>query len=66
LWNPQTQRIVATLEGHGAPVNTLAFSRDGTRLVSGASDGSVRLWTLDGNVMAAQQALAAFLPDLRR
>ena len=54
LWSPKTQRVVSTLEGHAAPVNTLAFSKDGTRLVSGSSDGSIRLWTLDQSAMAAQ------------
>lgn len=32
------------LRGHSAGVRCLAFSRDGRQIITGASDGSVRLW----------------------
>lgn len=35
----------ATLEGHTGRVNSVAFSRDGTRIVSGSSDETIRLWS---------------------
>jgi hypothetical protein len=35
---------LAVLEGHGATVWSVAFSPDGTRLASGSSDDTVRLW----------------------
>ena len=54
LWNSQSHRVIATLKGHKEGVTSLAFSSDGTRLVSGGSDGSLRLWSLDGSVMAEQ------------
>jgi WD40 repeat protein len=34
------------LTGHHAPVSALAYSRDGTRLASGAEDGEVILWNV--------------------
>ena len=34
----------AVLSGHTGPVKSLAFSLDGTFLVSGSSDGTVKLW----------------------
>jgi uncharacterized protein YjbI with pentapeptide repeats len=36
--------LMPSLEGHRGPVNSVAFSPDGTRLVSGSDDDTVRLW----------------------
>ena len=43
LWNLAPLQQTATLRGHTGPVNGLAFSRDGTLLVS-SGDGTARLW----------------------
>ena len=43
-WDWRRQRIVATLEGHTAPIKSIRFSPDGTRLVSASDDGTVRIW----------------------
>ena len=34
------------LKGHGGKVNSLAFSKDGQTLISGSSDGTIRLWDM--------------------
>jgi WD40 repeat protein len=37
-------RKIVSLKGHTEPINTVTFSSDGTVLVSGSSDGTIRLW----------------------
>ncbi|MFN7899359.1 MAG: WD40 repeat domain-containing protein [Synechococcaceae cyanobacterium] len=35
---------IAALQGHTNSVNSVAFSPDGSRLVSGSDDNTLRLW----------------------
>lgn len=42
LW--QGGEGIAVLPAHDAPISALAFTRDGRRLATAASDGSVRIW----------------------
>lgn len=44
LWNPETQELLAALEGHGQDVTSLAFAAEGGILASGSDDQTVRLW----------------------
>ena len=46
VWDMETGRLVATLEGHGGWVTGLALSADGRRLASAANDGTLKLWNL--------------------
>ena len=39
-----TGDIEHVLEGHSGPVRSVAISDDGTRVVSGSDDKSVRIW----------------------
>lgn len=45
-----TQTVIATLRGHGADIRSLAFSPDGTKLVSGGYDATIRQWAVVGDV----------------
>ncbi len=46
LWNPKTGKPASPPLRHAGPVSCLAFAPDGTRLLTGSTDGIVRLWDL--------------------
>ena len=65
--------VSADFLGHGGPVRTLALSPDGSRLLSGGFDYTVRLWEFGTQtelaVLQGHDApvnIVAFLPDGRR
>ena len=41
---PTTGAVIATLDGHIGEISALAFTSDGSRLISGDSDGRAVLW----------------------
>ncbi len=43
IWDEKYKAVVS-LQGHTKQVNSIAFSSDGKYLVSGSSDGTVRIW----------------------
>ncbi len=67
VWNSATGQLVRELKGHIGHITSLAFSPDGTRLVSGSVDGSIKIWDvapqsrpfLLGTRGASLQAIAA-------
>jgi WD40 repeat protein len=69
LWNTNTLRQMNVLVGHTAGATSLAFSPDGTRLVSGGRDLTVRIWSLAngtelGKLSCGDEVLCvAFSPD---
>ena len=46
LWAVETGQNLATLQGHGESINSVAISPDGTKLASGSDDRTIRLWEL--------------------
>jgi WD40 repeat protein len=44
IWDLTTNTLVAKLTGHSEAVTSVAFSADGTRLISGSRDKTIRVW----------------------
>jgi WD40 repeat protein/serine/threonine protein kinase len=53
VWNAQTNQLLFTLP-HGVTVYHAVYSADGTRLVTGAADGAVRIWDAATGVLARE------------
>ena len=49
IWDADIGQPTATLDGHTEDVIKMAFSADGSKLVSSAYDGTVRVWDLASN-----------------
>jgi len=47
IWNPETGKLLATLEGHTGAVNGLSFSFGTRYLATKATDSTVGLWRCD-------------------
>ena len=47
LWDLETKSTTTTLQGHTGLVHSVAFTRDGATLASGASDGTMLLWDME-------------------
>ncbi len=73
VWDAATGREIALLEGHEGPVQSVAFSPDGTEIVTASLDGTARVWNaVDGNEIVVlsghEQPIrsADFSPDGKR
>jgi WD40 repeat protein len=53
LWDLESGRERATLEGHKGLVRALTFAPDGSALASGGQDRTVRFWRVAGTEVAA-------------
>ena len=73
IWDANTGQCLKTLEGHIEPVRSVAYSPDGTRIISGSEDATVKIW--DANTGQCLKTLkghsdyvrsVAYSPDGRR
>jgi len=61
IWEPNNDRIVASLVGHQGRILMLGLIADRDRLVSGAADGTVRLWSVSQQRQLAEVRIDASL-----
>ncbi|MFC4855360.1 protein kinase domain-containing protein [Actinophytocola glycyrrhizae] len=54
LWDLPGRELRAVLTGHGASLNEIVFSPDGTMLASGGTDTDVGVWRLDPDAVVRQ------------
>lgn len=55
VWRYPTMEVVAELKGHNSRVLCMAMSPDGTTIVSGSADETLRFWRLNSEVKTLQQ-----------
>jgi WD40 repeat protein len=46
IWNSHSGELIHSFRGHTGLVSSLAFSPDGSRLVSGSRDTTVKVWDM--------------------
>lgn len=51
IWDRQTRRLLANLQGHADWVRKIGFVGDGNRLLSISHDGTARLWNTNKGVL---------------
>ena len=44
IWDANTGECLKTLEGHSKDVSSVAFSPDGTKIISGSEDHTIKIW----------------------
>ena len=74
LWDVINGKCLDTLIGHNGMVNAVAFSPNGERIVSGAKDGTVRIWNSAAGKLFRRQLIGhsdevhtvSFSPDGKR
>ncbi|MFH1739482.1 MAG: WD40 repeat domain-containing protein, partial [bacterium] len=47
LWDVETGEMARWFSGHTAPVNSVAFSPDGTKVLTGSYDRTAKLWDVE-------------------
>lgn len=62
LWDVRKRRRIDVLAGHTGNIRGLQFSLDGTTLVSAATDGTVRFWSVGAADPFAVVDLATYRP----
>ena len=57
IWDAITGEIIHDITGHRGNVSAVAWSPDGTHLVTGGDDGETRIWNTSGHMTGIRIAL---------
>ena len=70
VWNTESGNRLCCLRGHTSTIESIAFSPDGKRIVSGSFDKTVRVWDVENGAQLTclrghegRVGTVAFLPD---
>lgn len=56
LWNADTGKLLAVLEGHQGLINSVEFSADGSQILTSSDDRTARLWNAStGKIIVSMQ-----------
>ncbi|KAL2889526.1 Periodic tryptophan protein 2 [Ceratocystis lukuohia] len=54
IWSVQTGQLLDRMSGHEGPVSAVAFTPDGSHLVSGSWDRTARIWSIFGRSQTSE------------
>jgi WD40 repeat protein len=63
IWSVQTGMLLVSARGHTGELSDLSLSCDGKLLASGATDGEVRIWSMQVRRWLHYQIIAALLQN---
>lgn len=58
IYKPAEDEPTATIDAHGAPLAAVAFSADGSKLVTSSEDKTISLWQVDSRARLQSESLA--------
>ena len=64
FWDLQENKLMNPFGSYSSNVITAAFSRDGKMIVSGGTDGTIRLWDLQGNLISQSPTIKRDNPPI--
>ena len=66
IWDVATRRLVTELRGHEGGIDDIHFNSKGDRLLTAGSDGTARIWRLNGNTGEQEFVLRGHSQSLYR
>ena len=51
VWDIKKEKVVQTIEAHKEMINALVTTSDGREVISGSTDGTIRVWNINDNTL---------------
>lgn len=65
IWDPSTGKLIAKIKGPGSVLHSFDITHDGSRIVSGGSDRTIRIWDVDTGEQLCVLRLPATITSVR-